>query len=63
MMTRRLDPPVRGLKIAGALLGATALAASGWQHWRKPGLVAGMTFGAGLGWIVAWLAVRRLFRD
>ena len=55
------EPPVKGLKIVGALLGATALGSAGWQHWKKPGLGLGVAAGLALGWIAAWWAARELF--
>lgn len=57
------QPPVRALKVVGALLGATALGSTGWQHWKKPGLGAGIAVGLALGWFVAWWVARELFGD
>ncbi len=60
-MRRPGEPPVRGLKVVGALLGATALGSTGWQHFRKPGLGIGILVGIALGWIAAWWATQELF--
>ena len=57
------EPPVKGLKIVGALLGATALGSTGWQHWKKPGMAFGIFVGLALGWVAGWWAVRELFGE
>ena len=62
-MRRPGEPPVRALKIVGALFGATALGSTGWQHWKKPGLGLGILAGLAVGWIVAWWITRELFGD
>ncbi len=60
-MRRPGEPPVRALKAVGALLGATALGSTGWQHYHKPGMFAGIALGLALGWIAAWWAIRAIF--
>jgi hypothetical protein len=54
-------PPVRALKITGAMLGATPFAIEFYQRWRGFGAAIGLVIGGCLGWIVAWWAARRLF--
>jgi hypothetical protein len=54
-------PPVKGLKLVGALLGALALGSTGYQHWGSYGATVGVVAGLCLGWIVMWWVTRELF--
>ncbi len=54
-------PPVKMLKLVGALLGATALGADFYQRWGGTGATFGVLFGGCLGWIIAWWVARELF--
>lgn len=54
-------PPVRVLKFAGALLGASAVGAQGYERWGGYGAVFGILIGFCLGWLAAWWVAREIF--